>query len=231
MYNNCLKLLQSWLLPVTCLLCGAHTRRVSGLCRGCEHSLPYLTQTCPTCAAPSYHPSAACGHCQRHRPKFDRAVALMHYRNPVDRLIPNLKYHGHLHLARHLGELMTVRLMLRPAPPPDCLIPVPLHPTRLRLRGYNQALEIARPIAHRLKIPLEIDAVRRIRATPAQALLPLHERARNVRGAFVTRTRFDGLRVAIVDDVMTSGHTANSLAQCLRRAGAQDIEVWVVARA
>jgi ComF family protein len=126
---------------------------------------------------------------------------------------------------------MLPRLLRRPAPPPDCLIPVPLHPTRLRQRGYNQALEIARPIAARLKIPLEVHAVRRIRATPAQALLPLRERARNVRGAFFARTRFDGRRVAIVDDVMTSGHTANSLAQCLRRAGAEDIEVWVVARA
>jgi ComF family protein len=230
MHNNCLKLLQAWLLPVACLLCGDHTRRVSGLCSGCEHSLPYLTQTCPTCAAPCPHPSP-CGHCQRHHPKFDSAVALLHYRNPVDRLIPNLKYHGHLHLARHLGELLTTRLMLRTTPLPDCLIPVPLHPTRLRQRGYNQALEIARPIATRLNIPLEIDGVRRIRATPAQALLPLKERARNVRGAFVTRTRFDGRRVAIVDDVMTSGHTASSLAQCLRRAGAEGIEVWVVARA
>jgi ComF family protein len=230
MYNNCLKLLQAWLLPVTCLLCGVHTRRVSALCEGCEHSLPYLTLTCPICAAPVPYP-APCGRCQQRHPQFDRAVALMHYRHPVDRLIPNLKYHGHLHLARHLGELMLPRLLRRPAPPPDCLIPVPLHPTRLRQRGYNQALEIARPIAARLKIPLEVHAVRRIRATPAQALLPLRERARNVRGAFIARTRFDGRRVAIVDDVMTSGHTANSLAQCLRRAGAEDIEVWVVARA
>ncbi len=230
MNNNCLKLLQAWLLPLSCLLCGTHTHLVSALCSGCERSLPYLTLTCPTCAAPSHH-STPCGQCQQHPPHFDRAVALLHYRNPVDRLIPNLKYHGQLHIARHLGELMTTRLMQRPAPPPDCLVPVPLHPARLRERGYNQALEIARPIAARLKIPLMIDAVRRIRATPAQALLPLHERARNVRGAFVTRRRFDDLRVAIVDDVMTSGHTVGSLAHCLRRAGARDIEVWVVARA
>lgn len=230
MHNNCLKLLQAWLLPATCLLCGDHTRRVSGLCSGCEHSLPYLTQACPTCAAPSVHP-APCGRCQQQPPKFDHAVALLHYRNPVDRLIPNLKYHGQLHLAHHLGELLTTHLLRRKASLPDCLIPVPLHPTRLRERGYNQALEIARPLATRLKIPLEINAVRRIRATPAQALLPLKERAGNVRDAFVARQRFDGRRVAIVDDVMTSGHTANSLAQCLRRAGAEDIEVWVVARA
>ena len=149
----------------------------------------------------------------------------------MDRLIPNLKYHGQLHLARHLGELMLPRLLQRAAPPPDCLIPVPLHPSRLRERGYNQALEIARPIAARLKIPLAVNAVRRVRATPAQAQLPLRERARNVRGVFDTRKRFDGRRVAIVDDVMTSGHTVNSLAHCLRRAGAEDVEVWVVARA
>lgn len=230
MYNNCLKWLQSWLLPGICLLCEAPTQRVSGLCSGCEHSLPYLSQSCPRCASPLPHASL-CGQCQQRPPHFDRAVALMHYHPPMDRLIPDLKYQRQLHLAHHLGELLSAHLHACRAPIPDRLIPVPLHPARLRSRGYNQALEIARPIARRLRIPLEIDAVRRLRATPAQAQLPLRERARNVRGAFAARRRFDGLRIAIVDDVMTSGHTANSLAQCLRRAGAVDIEVWVVARA
>ncbi len=230
MLNTHLKSLQNWLLPVSCVLCGAHTLRSHGLCTGCERSLPYVHHACPVCAGPSTHAEQACGRCQRRRPHFECARALLHYQRPVDRMIRHLKYSGQLHFAHHLGELMAARFV-RGTRRPDCLVPVPLHPSRLRMRGYNQALEIARPVAKLLKIPLAVDTLRRIRPTPTQTGLPLEQRAGNVRGAFVARTRFDGKRVAIIDDVMTSGHTADSLSQCLRRAGAEAVEVWVVARA
>ena len=230
MVNAYLKSLRDWLLPTSCVLCGAHTTRSHGLCMGCERSLPYVHHACPVCAGPSTDVKQACGRCQRRRPHFERARALLHYQSPVDKMIRHLKYGGQLHFAHHLGELMAARFV-RDAHPPDCLVPVPLHPARLRMRGYNQALEIARPVARAFKIPLEVDSLRRIRKTPTQTELPLERRAGNVRGAFAARTRFDGKRVAIIDDVMTSGHTANSLSQCLRRAGAAAVEVWVVARA
>jgi ComF family protein len=149
----------------------------------------------------------------------------------VDRLILGLKYHRQLHVARSLGELL-----LRHAAPEerhmaDVIIPVPLHVTRLRSRGYNQSLEIARPLARELAIPLDTQSIYRARATPAQANLPLQKRAANVRGAFACNTRFDGKHIVIVDDVMTSGHTVNAVAACLQRAGARSVEAWVVARA
>lgn len=230
MANKYLKSLRDWLLPVNCVLCGAYTLRSHGLCMGCERSLPYVQQACPICAGPNPHAKQACGRCQRRRPHFHHTRALLHYQRPVDKMICHLKYDGELHFAHHLGKLMAARFA-RGADLPNCIVPVPLHPSRLRMRGYNQALEIARPVAKSLKIPLDVDTIRRIRPTPTQTGLPLEQRASNVRDAFVARTRFDGKRVAIIDDVMTSGHTADSLSQCLRCAGAEAVEVWVVARA
>ena len=110
-------------------------------------------------------------------------------------------------------------------------MPVPLHPSRLRERGYNQALEIARPVARHLGIALDYHCTRRVRATPPQTELPRRQRHGNVHGAFALCRTPKATRIAIVDDVMTSGHTVNELAGCLRRAGVRHIEVWVVARA
>jgi ComF family protein len=148
----------------------------------------------------------------------------------VDRLIVNLKYHHRLELARTLGRLLAEPLR-QLADLPDAIIPVPLHPSRLRQRGYNQSLEIARVVANRLDLPVITRAARRMRATAAQTALPLKQRARNVRNAFAANGDVAGKHVAIVDDVMTSGHTVSALAKALRRAGAKEISVWVVARA
>lgn len=111
------------------------------------------------------------------------------------------------------------------------LVPVPLHRARLRERGYNQSLELARVVARHFGLPLAMHAVRRVRATTPQTTLTSNERRRNVRNAFHATVDFSGKRVVIVDDVMTSGHTVNALARCLRRAGAVSIVVWVTARA
>jgi ComF family protein len=230
MLYNCIKVLQDWLLPQSCLLCLAPKPTVTGLCVGCELALPWITGACPGCGAPGA-PARLCGQCQRRRPRFERTVAPLPYAAPVDRLIRDLKYHGQLHIAQPLGELLARHLQHHPAPLPDRIVPVPLHRSRLRNRGYNQALEIARPVARALHLPLDHQCVQRVRRTVAQAGLPRQQRAANVRGAFVARTRLDGQRIAIIDDVMTSGHTADSLARCLRQAGAVAVEVWVVARA
>ena len=110
-------------------------------------------------------------------------------------------------------------------------MPVPLHPSRLRERGYNQSLELARPAARLLNVPIDFRSARRIRSTQAQTNLPSKQRQSNVRGAFRTQQKLAGLHVAIVDDVMTTGHTVNALAECLREAKADTIDVWVIARA
>ncbi len=229
-YNR-LKNVQSWLRPQACLACQGGTTDGQDFCSGCATTLPHLGPACPQCAAPydlGAH-AAVCGRCQTEAPAYTASRALFRYAFPVDRMIQGLKYHGQLHNARVLGELLATRLAGQSAP--DCILPVPLHRARLRERGYNQSLELARVVARTLNVILDYRSLRRTRPTASQTGLPLDERARNVREAFALAPDFSARRVAIVDDVMTSGHTVNAVAKCLRGAGVEEVEVWVVARA
>ena len=230
LYNR-LKKVQSWLRPQRCLICQGAVPGEGDFCQGCAAGLPYSGPACPQCAAPydlGTH-ATVCGRCQTETPAYTASRALFRYSFPVDRLIQGLKYHGQLHHARVLGELLAAQLAERPAP--DCILPVPLHPARLRERGYNQSLELARVVARTLEVKLDYRSLQRTRPTAPQTGLPLDERARNVREAFALAPGFSARRVAIVDDVMTSGYTVNAVAKCLRGAGVEEVEVWVVARA
>jgi ComF family protein len=223
----------NWLWTRNCLLCQARTPAGKDLCAACEQSLPRAHGACPRCGAPgvAVGTDAICGVCQRHPPAYDATRAVFRYATPVDRLIQHLKYHGRLELSRVLGRYLAQHLRALDEPLPDMILPVPLHVSRLRHRGYNQSLEIARFVGRELGIPLDRQGARRIRATAPQMELPRDQRRKNVRGAFEVNGVFSGQRVAIVDDVMTSGHTANALAECLRHSGAKEVRVWVVARA
>jgi len=172
-----------------------------------------------------------CGACQQLEPAFHATRAVFRYEHPVDSLLHGLKYHGRLDLARVLGILVATELASRGEIATDVLVPVPLDRSRLRERGYNQSLELARPIARRLGLPLDPFGVARNRPTRPQTELSCAERRKNVRGAFSVTNDFSGKNVAIVDDVMTSGATADALAAALKQAGARQVEVWVVARA
>lgn len=193
-----------------------------------------LHHGCPRCSIPYNHPDTrgVCGDCQQHPPAFQRAIALYHYSPPVDHFIRELKFHRQLGLARLLGERLASRLSSESARP-DLIIPVPLHRNRLRERGYNQALEIARPLARVLGVPLDARCLIRKRATPPQAGLSLAARRRNLKDAFVVKhpQAVHGRCVALVDDVMTTGSTVQFASRALRAAGAEEVWVWVVARA
>ena len=217
-----------------CLLCAARAPAGKDLCPACERSLPHTEWACPRCAA---HGAAMevegvpCGECQTHPPAYVSARAAFRYASPVDKLIQHLKYHDRLELSRLLGGYLASHLQALNDPLPDVVVPVPLHSSRLRERGYNQSLEIARFVAQALELPVNWKDAQRIRPTVPQTELPREQRRKNVRGAFMTSGAFAGRRVAIVDDVMTSGHTANALAESLLRSGAVEVRVWVVARA
>jgi ComF family protein len=229
-----LKSIQEWLLPGTCMLCGARGAARRAFCADCEAALPWLTDACPQCAAPMTHSDASgqrCGACQKRPPAFFRTHALYRYARPIDGFVQALKYHHRLELARVFGERLAETLAPRVAGSVDLIVPVPLHRARLRERGYNQSLELARPIAARLSLPLDYRCLWRSRPTAPQASLTPAERQRNVRGAFAATPTVAKLRVAVVDDVMTTGHTVNAAARCLRAAGAKDVQVWVLARA
>jgi ComF family protein len=228
--NKSHKTAQDCLLPTLCALCGGYGQRGRELCGGCEGDLPLIRISCFQCGA-SLPAPGFCGRCQRRPPAFASTVAVFHYLPPLDVLVKRLKFNDELHLARLLGGLMADSLAGPDTVLPDVIVPVPLHVQRLRERGFNQALELARPIAERLALPLDWRHVIRTRATDPQSDLPAKLRSRNVKGAFAVAPGFAARRIAIVDDVMTTGHTVNELALTLRRKGATNISVWVCARA
>jgi ComF family protein len=188
---------------------------------------------CVRCALPLHHSdtSSLCGRCLRRSPYFDRSVVPFKYAYPLDHLIRGLKFRERLSYGRVCGSLFAQVWRAHCSEPPDILVPVPLGERRYRTRGYNQAQEIARTISRALAIPVRKDLVQRVRETSEQVGLKRKERRRNVRGAFVVSKALDAKRVAIVDDVVTTGSTVNEIARVLRRAGAEHVEVWAIARA
>ncbi|MBN8760999.1 MAG: ComF family protein [Thiobacillus sp.] len=214
-------------MPPACLLCGGPAH--AALCTGCRDDLPWHREpACPVCAHPSPG-GRVCGACLKHPPAYDRTRAALVYAFPLDRLIPQLKYHGRLAVAPALADCLAAHLGA--APPPDCLVPMPLHPGRLRERGFNQAGEIARGLAQRLDLRLATEMCRRVRDTPPQMRLAHDQRRRNVRDAFACDASVRGLHIAVVDDVMTTGSSLDALARSLKRAGAREVSCWVAARA
>lgn len=199
------------LIPRRCVLCN----QVGGeldFCVGCRNDLPWLGE-----AGLAEHANGA-------------IVAALSYEYPVDRMLTGAKFHRQLHFARALGELLAEVVEARRARLPDLLVPVPLHRHRLATRGYNQAVEIARPVAERLRIKPALSLCERRKPTAEQTGLSAAERRSNLRGAFVVQSPCAGARVAILDDVITTGSTTAALAEALRIAGAAYIEVWAVAR-
>lgn len=146
-------------------------------------------------------------------------------------MVQVLKYHHQFAVIDILIAPLLVRIRAASAPLPDAIIAMPLHPNRLRQRGFNQSQLLARAIARQLKLPLLDHACQRMRDTPPQAALPLKERQQNIRNAFSCDSSVIGKRIAIVDDVMTSGSTLDSLARTLLKAGAVEVACWVIARA
>jgi len=214
-------------IPRDCLLCGAGSGG-NALCRACRSALPRLPAArCPICAVPTGG-SAICGACLADPPFFQRTLAAVAYRFPVDALIQACKYAGDLGAGRALGELLADAIAGDPVP--DIIVPMPLHPARLKERGFNQALEIARPLAWRTGASLVTDACERVKDTPPQASLPWKEREKNIRSAFACRKDLSGKRIALVDDVMTTGHTLNEAAKALKKGGAAQVHAWAVAR-
>ena len=221
--------LHAWLLPWRCLLCGDAGADGLDLCAACAAELPRNTNCCTRCALPLPNPTPLCGACQRKPPPWQAAWAPFRYGWPLDRLEARYKFGRELAAGRTLGALWKA---LPPPVRPALILPVPLHRARLRERGYNQALELARPLGRALGIPVRHDLLQRPRATAAQTELDAAARRRNVRGAFAVRA--DATlppHVVVLDDVMTTGATLAECARVLRRAGVARVDVWALARA
>lgn len=225
------------LLPPRCLLCRAPGAEGRELCADCRRDLPWNRACCARCAlplAPADHADAEriCGDCPQHPPVFDRLRAPFRYAYPLDGLITRFKFHHDLAAGVLLADLMTEAFAGDLHARPDLIVPVPLHVQRLRERGYNQSLELAKRLAPALGLRLDAAALGRQRATAAQSELAAADRHRNVRDAFVAdAARVHDRDIALIDDVATTAATASECARALKAAGARNVSVWVVARA
>jgi ComF family protein len=222
------------LLPSCCALCGDACGKV--VCSPCHRQYVAMRQRCPRCANPLEDVgSALCGGCLSGAPAFDATVAAADYAAPLDQLVLQLKFGARLALAPWFAQLLRDALLAQPGfALPEVLCPVPLGPARLVERGFNQALEIARPLASTLGVPLQARLAQRVVDTRAQSGVTPGERKRNIRGAFAVAPEMvdlvAGRHVGVVDDVMTSGSTLDELAGVLKQAGAARVSNLVFAR-
>ncbi len=212
----------------SCVLC-----RQPGdlICPRCIAAMPYNDHACRQCALP-LPPSAPrlslCADCQTHPPAFDHVIAPLRYAPPVDDLVAGFKYHHRLALGRSLTGLLAGAIDTA-VDPPDLLLPIPAGSARLRERGFNQAAEIARGLSRHLHIPWSSRHLVRSGSAGQQRKLSRLNRRRNARGMFLCVGDLPP-RVAVIDDVMTTGATAEEAAHSLKRAGVAHVEVWTVAR-
>ena len=216
---------------ITGAACPLCRRPGPGFCEACRRSLPYNRHACPRCALPlpdSAPPGIDCADCQRQPPAFDRALAPLLYRDPVDTLVSGLKYQGLLHLGPLLAGVC-VESIAAASGGVGLLLPVPMHADGLRERGFNQATELTRWLSRELDIPWAGDRLLKIAGGRHQQTLKRGQRRRNVRGTFACTGRLPPA-VALVDDVMTTGATAAEASRVLKQAGAQRVEVWAIAR-
>jgi ComF family protein len=217
-----------WLLPPRCIVCQAPGQPGRDLCAACHAALPRQRHACPRCALPLPQ-AATCGHCLQHPPPLEAVHAAFDYAFPLDSLLPRLKFHRDFAAGRVLAQCMAERFATLPRP--ALLIPLPLHRSRLRQRGYDQTLELARPLARALGLPLRTDLLDRCKPTRAQSTLDAEARRRNLQGAFkVSTTGPLPVQVVLLDDVMTTGATLHAAALALRAAGVQRVAAWVCAR-
>lgn len=193
-----------WLLPNACLLCRDNVMPPRRVCNACMRDLPWRSEL--------------------------EQFTLFHYQPPIDNFISQLKFHGQLIYARFFSDCFLQQLKNFPSLLPEYLLPVPLHPKRLSERGFNQALEIAKPIAKQLKIPLATHFCQRNKYTKPQSDLSGSERIKNITDAFGIKKYSPAKHIAILDDVVTTGSTVNELIKLLKIQGVEKIEVWCVAK-
>ncbi len=243
--NNCLKNnhlsnLSNFinaLFKQNCLLCASqlHSSLANNhaLCEACLKDLPWHPKTsCPQCGLAS--DGNICGSCISSPPDFDATYSVFLYAYPVDAMMQRYKYGSMLNLGHTFGQLLNEKTKLGSV---DLIIPMPMHPARIKERGFNQAHEITKVLTKNhtekldFKSKLDHKSVIRQKLTPPQASLPLKERVKNIKGAFAVNGDLTGKRIAIVDDVMTTGASLNELAKMLKKAGATHVECWVIARA
>ena len=219
----------------SCLLCQEDVEETAPICMACETELPWLGDQCQTCALPLFAPCMTCGQCLKQPPAFQQVAVPWLYDFPVDSLITRFKHSAKWPYGRLLGELLAHYLQHRfdeGMQRPDALVPVPMATRRLRQRGFNQAAMLARWLGELLEIPCDEKLVLRVQDTSAQQDLKADARKKNLREAFALTldASIKGRHLALVDDVLTTGATAQAVARLLMEAGAIQVDVYCLAR-
>jgi len=228
--NNWLKKAQLKVFPTSCFICNQAGHNSLDLCADCLKDLMPLEQCCSICSIELTTQNNVCGRCLKNTPHFDRVETPYRYHGSTQFLIQQLKFQSKHCCARIIGSLM-VRHLKPLNKTPDALIAVPLHKKRMIERGFNQSELIAQHLHQQLNIPLLKQHAKRLRNTANQSSLHAEERRKNIRNAFSYRNPNNISSVAIIDDVVTTGATANELAKTLKQAGVEKVEIWAFARA
>ncbi len=225
--------------PPACLLCRQPAQQHLDICTGCQTDLTAMDACCQRCAEPLAQSHSLCGRCQQQLPLFDSVFAPYLYAQPLTQLVTAFKFKRQPSAGQAMGlllaEAVAIAVESGELSLPDCLVPVPLHPWRQIKRGFNQSALLADDVAKHLRqmemtVPVAGSMLQRIRRTRPQPGLSLVERRRNLKGAFSLKGN-PPRHVALIDDVMTSGNTANECARILKQAGCEVVQVWVAARA
>lgn len=219
-------IIRQLILPHRCVLCSAQQH--DNLCSACRTALPELNPSCCSLCLTPLPTFTHCGTCLNTPPLWHNIVAGYRYAFPVDVMIQKLKYGLDLTLTPILANFIVSKINHNRLP--DAIIPVPLHPEKMKTRGFNQAIEISRYVSKQTDIPVLSHICLRVKNTPSQIELPWKKRQQNVRNAFTCQSDLTNKHIAILDDVMTSGATANALAKAIIKRGAAKVSVWVVAR-
>lgn len=221
------------IFPYYCILCHDKSKRDLDLCIDCEQFLPWLKNVCVCCSAPLViSMQRTCGRCLNKPLPFHKLCIFFSYTETIKKMIIDLKFKQRLIYAHILGTLLAEKInsLYQNEELPDIIIPVPLHKKRLYERGYNQAIELARPISKKLNIGIGYKHCIRIKNTIAQSLLPAKQRSSNVKNAFIAKQNLDEQHIALLDDVMTTGHTLIEMSRALYDVGVKRIDVWCCAR-
>lgn len=225
----------AWCVPRICVCCNLISdNRFIDLCGYCKKNLPWLKNRCYKCGSQlKQEESIICGKCNDTPPPYDRLCGLFDYAPPLRGLINRLKFNQQIYPAKFFAQLMMEKIENEwyvNKELPEAIIPVPLHVLRQKQRGYNQALEISKPLGIRFRIPVDNNVCLRIKNTLAQARLDKGKRMNNIHDAFVVASDVQYKSVAIIDDVVTTGNTIRSLSNILHKNGVKSIEVWCVCK-
>jgi len=221
---------QRFYLPSICILCNQYHQGGVAICSDCKRHMSPLGPACEQCALPlpeSQH--LICGHCIKEKPIYDRVISAYRFEEPLRTLLHEFKYKEGLYLLSFLTSLMH-QAILDKSHDTECFIPIPMHPHRLRQRGFNQSALLTKQLAHTLRRPYHVSCCKKIINTRPQAELNAQERQTNLQSAFEAMP-LPYKKVTLVDDLLTTGSTANALAGVLKSRGVEYVDIVCCARA